>query len=103
MARDVTIFMKLTASFDMFERGWGGPGRGLTTSLHLRCYILCPTWPDILLIFKPDIMCSCQYCLVRYRTTSVHVSCVLTILITTVFNMVVLYKSEDTFEKHGQC
>ena len=26
-------------------------------------------------------MCSCQYCLMRYRPTSVHVSCVLTILL----------------------
>ena len=88
MARQVTIFMKLKASFKMFRKGWGGPRRGLTTSLHLICYISCQTWPDILRIFKPDIMCSCQYCLVRYMLTSVHVSCVLTI--------VVLYKSEDT-------
>ena len=44
MARQVTIFMEL---------GWGGPGRGLTTSLHLKCHISCPTWPDILWIFGP--------------------------------------------------
>ena len=81
MATQVTIFIKLTASFNMFKRGWGGPGRGLTTSLLLKSYVSCPTWPDILWIFKPDIMCSCQYCLVRYRPTSVYVLCVLTILI----------------------
>ena len=23
------VFMKLPASFNMFERGWGGPGKGL--------------------------------------------------------------------------
>ena len=32
MARQVTIFITLTASFNMFKKGWGGPGRGLTTS-----------------------------------------------------------------------
>ena len=81
MAKQVTFFMKLTASFDMFSRGWGGPERGSTTSLHLKSYISCPTWPDILWIFNPDIMCSYQYCLVRYRPTSVNISCVLTNLI----------------------
>ena len=35
MARQVTIFMKLTASFNIFKRGWDGPEMGLTTSLHL--------------------------------------------------------------------
>ena len=65
MAKQETIFIKLTASFNMFKRGWGGSGRALTTSLHLKCYILCPTWPDILWIFEPDIMCSYQYRLVR--------------------------------------
>ena len=59
MARQSTIFMKLTASFNMLRKGWGGPGRGLTTSLRLKCYFSCLTWPDILWIFKPDIMCSC--------------------------------------------
>ena len=34
MARQVTMFMKLAASFKMFKRGWGRPGRGLTRSLH---------------------------------------------------------------------
>ena len=52
----------------------------------------------------PDIMCSCQYCLVIYRPTSVHASCVLTIL----SKIVVLYnKSEDgqrsEDEIHVQC
>ena len=90
MARHVTILMKLTASFDMFKKGWGGPGRGLTTSLQLKCYISWPTWPDILWIFRPDIMCSCQYCLARYRPTSVHIMCI------DYPSIVVLYKSEDT-------
>ena len=82
MARQVTIFMKLTASFNMFKRGWGRPGGGggLTTPLHLKCYISCPTWPDNLWIFKLDIMCSCPHCLVRYRPTSVHVSCVTVVI-----------------------
>ena len=52
----VTIFMELTASFNMFKRGWGGPGRGLTTSLHLKCQISCPTWPDILWISRHQIL-----------------------------------------------
>ena len=74
MVRQVNIFMKLTASFKMFEREWGGPGMGLDTSLHLKCHSSCPTWPDILWIFKPDIMCSWQYWLVKYRPTYVHVN-----------------------------
>ena len=28
VARHVTIFMKLAASFNLFNRGWGGPGGG---------------------------------------------------------------------------
>ena len=52
----------------MFQRGGGvGVRRCLTRSLHLKFYISCSTWPDILWLFRPDIMCSCQYCLVRYR------------------------------------
>ena len=78
----------------MFKRGWGGPGRGLTTSLHLKCYISCPTWPDILWILKPDIMCSCQYCLVRCRAYAYICTCIMCIDYP---NIVVLYKSEDTF------
>ena len=73
MARQVTIFMELTASFNMFKRGWGGPGRGLTTLLHLKSYIFCPFWPDILWLFKPYIMSYCQYCLMRYRPISLDV------------------------------
>ena len=95
MTRHVNIFMKLTASFNMFKRECSGQGRGLITPLHLKCYISCPTWPDIRLwIFKPDIICSCQYCLVRYRPTSVHVLCVLTIL------MELYYKSQKV---HSEC
>ena len=87
--------MKLTASLNLFNRGWGGPGRGLTTSLHLKCYIWCSTWPNILWIFMPDIICSCQYCPMRYRPTSVHVSCVLTNLHCT--SIVLLYKAINTW------
>ena len=63
---------------------------GLTSSIHLKCHISCPTWPDILWIFKLDIMWSCQYCLVRYRPTSVHVGP----MFIDYPNIVVLYKSE---------
>ena len=58
MAKHMTIFMKIPASFDMFKRGWGGPERGLTTSLHLKCYISCPTLLHFLWIFKPDRDCT---------------------------------------------
>ena len=79
-----------------------GPGRGLITSLHLICYIWCPTWPDILCIFNPDIMCSCQYCLVRLY--AYICTCIMFIDYSTI---VVLYKSEDgqksEDELHGQC
>ena len=41
MVRQATIFMKLTASLNMFKNRWGGGGDqvggggGLTTSIHL--------------------------------------------------------------------
>ena len=70
----------------------------MTTYLHIKCYIYCPTWPDIQWIFEPDIMCSYQYCLVRYRPTSVHVSCVLAILVE------LYYITQEIHSKpHGQC
>ena len=77
-------FHEITASFNMFKTR-GGQGTGLTTSLHLKCHILCPTWPDILWIFKPDIMCSC---------VSIICTCIMCIDDP---NIGVLYKSEDTF------
>ena len=39
-------------------------------------------------------MCSFKYCLVRYRPTSVHVSCILTILVK------LLYISQKIHSKH---
>ena len=52
IARHVTILMKLTPSFNMFKRGWGWPGRDLTTSLHLNviCRVQLGLW-----IFRPGI------------------------------------------------
>ena len=43
-----------------FRKGWWGPERGLTTSLNLKCYVSYSTW-----IFRPDILCPCQYGLVN--------------------------------------
>ena len=88
-------FYESNSLFNLINRGRGGPGWCLTTSLHLKCYIWCSTWSDIWWIFRPEIICSCQYCLMRYKPSSVHVSCVLAIL-----QVQFYYISQYT---HGQC
>ena len=58
--RGQAFFMKLAPLFNMFKRWWEGPGRSLTTPLHLNLknYISSPTWPDVQCIFRPDIIYS---------------------------------------------
>ena len=94
MASHVTIFMKLTASYNMFKRGWVDQG-----GVWLHHYILNAIFHVQLGLtscgYLSLTLCApvCQYCLVRYRPTSVHV-CIMCIDYP---NIVVLYKSEDSF------